>query len=226
MSKIGMVVGKEEPITLDGKAGSRVPYTARYSTNVQETGEHIYIAMDTLLYDIQAAGFSDLFTAYKAVFDASISSLQFPKPAVKGRDPNLPAESFTDGQSKLFSYEYPENFNFESIAKHENEEAISLRGPNKSCSIQFIVFGAKGLTLEKVFAQNKGSFHGATTGKATVGGLPAMTLTYSPTKDVERRFYFVVRNDKVYRITMDWFKPQRADYLAAYDRVIASFKFR
>ena len=65
-----------------------------------------------------------------------------------------------------------------------------------------------------------------TSGKATVGGLPAMTLTYSPTKDVERRFYFVVRNDKVYRITMDWFKPQRADYLAAYDRVIASFKFR
>lgn len=226
MSKIGIVVGKEEPVTIDGKNGVRVPYTARYSTNVEETGQHLYFAVDTLLYDFQTSGFSDLFAAYKDVFDASVNSFQFPKPVAKGRDATLPSETFGQGQAKTFTYEYPENFNFESIPKRDNEEAISLRGENRSCSIQFIVFGAKGLTLEKVFNQNKGSYRGAIAGKATIGGQPAMTLTYPATKDVERRFYFVVRNDKVYRITMDWYKPQRADYLAAYDKVINSIKFR
>jgi hypothetical protein len=30
----------------------------------------------------------------------------------------------------------------------------------------------------------------------------------------------------VYRITMDWYKPQRAEYLAAYDKVLSSIKFK
>jgi hypothetical protein len=88
------------------------------------------------------------------------------------------------------------------------------------------VFGAKGLTLEKVLAQNKGKFAGALEGKATVGGQQAMTLTYQATRDVERRFYFVVKNDKVIRATFDWFKPQRAEYLAAYEKVLSSMKFK
>jgi hypothetical protein len=226
MKRINMVVGKEEPVTIDGKNGVRVPYTARYSSDVQETGQHIYISADTLLYDIQTAGFADLFQAYKAVFDASVQSFQFPKPVPKGRDVTLPSENLTEYDSKLFTFEYPDNYTFESIPKRENELAISLRGVNKSCSIQFIVFGAKNLSLEQVFDQNKGSFRGAVSGKATIGGQPAMTLTYSPARDVERRFYFIVRNNKVYRITMDWYKPQRAEYLAAYDKVLSSFKFR
>ncbi len=226
MTKIGIVVGKQEPVTLDGKNGLRVPYSAHYSQNVVETGEHLYFSVDTLLYDLQTAGFSDLFQAYKGIFDSSIHSFQFPKPVPKGRDATLPSEIFTQGQTKSFSYEYPENFNFESVPKKENEEAVSLRGENRSCSIQFLVFAAKGLTLQKVFDQNKGSFKGAVSGKATIGGQPALTLTYGPTRDVERRFYFVVRNDKVYRVTMDWVRAQRSDYLAAYEKVLNSIKFK
>jgi hypothetical protein len=90
----------------------------------------------------------------------------------------------------------------------------------------FHVFGAKGLTLEKAFDQNKGKYAGAVTGKATIGGQPALSLTYAPTREVERRFYFMVKGDKVYRITMDWFKPQREEYLAAYEKVLSSIKFK
>ena len=88
------------------------------------------------------------------------------------------------------------------------------------------VFGAKGLTVEKVFDQNKGKYKATATGKATISGQPALTLTYAPTATVERRFYFVVKSDKVYRVTMDWYRPQRDQYLAIYDRVIASIKLK
>ena len=74
--------------------------------------------------------------------------------------------------------------------------------------------------------QNKGRYKGATAGKSTVGGQPAITLTMSASKDVDRRVYFTVKNDRVVRITMDWFKPQRAEYLAAYDKVVSSIKFK
>ena len=53
-----------------------------------------------------------------------------------------------------------------------------------------------------------------------------MTLTYSPTGQVERRIYYVVKNDKVFRVTLDWVRTQRQDYLATYDKVIGSIKFK
>jgi len=172
------------------------------------------------------AGFGDLYSAYKSVFDAVLASFELPKPVEKGRDQTLPSDMLSDYSTQFFSLQYPDNYNFETIPKGNNDLAISLRGANRSCSIQFAVFGAKGLTLEKVLAQTKAKFAGAVEGKATVGGQPAMMLTYQATKDVERRFYFVVKNDKVIRITFDWFKPQRAEYLAAYDKVVNSVKFK
>ncbi len=132
----------------------------------------------------------------------------------------------TPYDAKLFTFEYPDNFNFVAAPKGSNDLVLALRGVRQDCSIRFDVFGAKGQTLDKVVEQNKGKFAGAVQGKATVGGQPATTLTYSATKDVERRFYFVVKDDKVFRTTMDWYKPQRTEYLAAYDKVIGSVKFK
>jgi hypothetical protein len=226
MAKMGFVVGKEEAVTVGGKPAVKVAYSGNYTAQVKETGYHIFLSADSMLYDLRFAGFGGLFEAHKAVFDATLASFELPKPAEKGRDETLPSEATSDYDAKLFTFQYPENFNFENVAKGNNELALGLRGMNKSCSIQFTVFGAKGLTLEKVFEQNRGKFATAVAGKSTVGGQPALTLTYPATKDVERRFSFVVRNDKVYRITTDWFKPQREQYLAAYDKVLSSIKFK
>ncbi len=77
-----------------------------------------------------------------------------------------------------------------------------------------------------MFDQNKGKYKAESTGKATVSGEPAMWLQYSATKDVDRRFYFVVYKGKVLRITMDWVKAQKDDYLAAYEKVLSSIKFK
>lgn len=226
MAKMGFRVDKEFPVKIGGKDGFRVNYAGNYTAQIKETGHHIFLGTDTLLYDLKFAGFSDLYDAYKAVFDAVLASFELPKPVEKGRDQTLPSETMSEHSTQYFTFQYPDNFNFEAVAKGTNDLALSLRGANKSCAIQFTVFGAKGLTLEKVFDQNRKKFAGAAAGKATVGGQPSLTLTYSATKDVERRFYFLVKNDKVIRATFDWFKPQRAEYLAAYDKVIASVRLK
>jgi hypothetical protein len=226
MTKNGFVLTPEQPVTVGGKPGTKFGYTGQWTKNVKEAGEHIYVQADTVLYDIRLAGFSGLFEAHRAVFDASLGSFQFPKPAVPGRDPTLPAETMSDFAGRMFSFQYPENFNSTNPAKGDKEEVAEFRGVRQDCSIRLEVFGAKGLTVEKVVDQNKGKFKGATAGKATVSGLPALTLTYPVTGTVERRFYFAVKNDKVYRITMDWNRAQREDYLAAYEKVIASVRIK
>jgi hypothetical protein len=226
MTTSGRVVGQETPTTLGGKPAVKVPYTANFSAKVKETGHHIYVEMDTVVYDLTFSGFGDMYASHEAIFDTVAKTFTFPRAVEPGRDATLPSDAFTEYDAKIFTFQYPENFNFENAAKGNNDLALSLRGVRQDCSVQFIVFGAKGLTTEKVVDQNKAKYPGASTGKATIAGQPAITLTYSAARDVERRVYFMVKDDKVYRIILDWFKPQRSEYLAAYDKLVSSIKLK
>jgi len=226
MTKNGFVLMPEQPVTVNGKPGTKFTYSGQWTKNVKESGEHLFVPHDTLLYDIRFAGFAGLYEAHRAVFDASLGSFQFPKPVVPGRDQSLPSETSSEYNGRLFVFQYPDNFNFTSPPKGSNEEVVELRGVRQDCSIRLDVFGAKGLTVEKVFDQNKGKFRATSMGSPTVGGQPARSLTYQVASNVERRFVFMVKNDKVYRVTLDWFRPQRDEYIAAYEKVLASIRIK
>jgi len=226
MVKNNFVMGKEEGVTIADMQALHDPYSANWGSGTKETGDHYYIIMDTMLYDIRMAGFGDLYDAYKDVFTAALNSFQLPKPAVKGRDETLPSEEFSAGENNYFRYQFPSNFNVSRPAKGSYEFVEVLEGKNLSTSIRFDIFDAKGLTLEKAFDQNKGKYKPESTGKATVSGEPALWLQYSPRKDLDRRFYFSVYKGKVLRVTMDWIKAQKDDYLAAYEKVLGSIKFK
>ncbi len=226
MKSIGMMVSPAETLTVAAHPATRVPYTAHYSATVETRGEHIYLSLDTVLYDIEFSGFGDLYPANKYAFETALNSFELPKPVVKGRDETLTSESFATNENKFFSFEYPDNFNFTNPPAGKNDLVVGLRGVRQDCNIVFDVFGAQGLTVQKVFDQNKGKYRGATTGKTTVAGQETYYLTYSATKDVERKVYFLVHNDKVLRIIMDYYKPQREDYVTAYDTVLKSIKLK
>ena len=216
----------DEPATVAGKSATKIPYTANYGKGNIIHGHHIFLESDSIVYEIGFAGFGSAYEAYAAVFDASLNSFVPAKPAVKGRDQTLPSETFAEYDAKMFTFEYPDNFNFTNPPKGKNELVVGLRGVRLDCNILIDVFGAQGLTLEKVIGQNKGKYRGALQGKATIGGELAATLMLSVAKDVDRTVYFAVRNNKVIRITMDWYRPQREEYTSAYNKVISSFKFK
>ncbi len=216
----------EEPATVAGKAATKIPYVANYGKGNIIYGHRIFLESDSIVYEIGFAGFGNTHEAYAAVFDASLNSFEPAKRAVKGRDQTLPSETFADYDTKMFTFQYPDNFNFTNPPKGKNEIVVGLRGVRLDCNILIDVFDAQGLSLEKVVAQNKGKYKAATQGKATIGGQPAVTLTASVARDVDRTVYFAVRNGKVIRITMDWYKPQREEYTSAYTKVVSSFKFK
>ncbi len=222
----GFVLQPDQTITVAGKQATKMGYSAAYDKRTIINGHHVFIPGDSVLFDLGFAGFKGYYDAYSAVFEAVLSSFQLPKPVEKGRDETLPSTTFAEYDAKMFTFLYPDNFNFTNPPKGKDEIVVGLRGVRQDCNILFNVFGAQGLTLDKVVDQNKGRYKGAATGKATVGGQPATTLSLAATKDVARRVYFVVKNDRVIRITMDWYKPQQTEYLEAYDKLINSLKFK
>jgi|WetSurMetagenome_2_1015567.scaffolds.fasta_scaffold201305_2 hypothetical protein len=222
----GRQLGKEEPVTVGGVKGIKLPYKENYGSGNLISGYHILLTTDSAWYDIGAAGFGPMFDAYTAVFNASLASFTFPKPKEKGADETLPSTTFSPFEAGMIALQYPDNFNPVNAPKGKFEQVIELRGVRLDCSIRLDVFGAKGLTVEKVFDQNKAAYKGRTPQKATVGGESALMVNYPTRADVDSRAYFAVKNDKVVRITMNWYKPQTAQYLEAYEKVVSSIKFK
>jgi hypothetical protein len=222
----GRQLGQEQKVTIAGREATKLPYKENYGSGNMISGYHVFLAGDSAIYDIGAAGFGPMFDAYTAVFDASLKSFQLPRPKEKGADETLPSPTLESYDAGMFSFQYPDNFNFVGTPKGKFEQVVDLRGVRLDCGIRFDVFGAKALTVEKVFDQNKAAYKGRSPQKVTVGGQNALMVNYPTRADVESRAYFIVRNDKVIRITMNWYKPQTAQYIEAYDKVIASIKFK
>ena len=80
--------------------------------------------------------------------------------------------------------------------------------------------------MDKVFDQNKGKFKPKSTKDAKIDGLDAKYLTYTPEPKVEGRAYFVVKNDKVYRLVVTWYQPMADDYVPVFEKAIASLKIK
>ncbi|HEX9005776.1 MAG TPA: hypothetical protein VF889_00685 [Bacteroidota bacterium] len=225
MKAAGFQVQGPQQVTVADKPATRYTYAGRFTAGTQ-TGEHIYLPLDTVLYDIWFAGFGDYYTQYQNVFAASLKSFQLPRPVAKGADETLPSETYVEGENKYATFMYPENFNFSNPAKGTFEMSQELHGYRQDCSIRFDVFDAKGQALEKVFDQNKGKYRAAGTGKATIGGEPAMYVAYNPTKDVTSRAYFLVHKGKAFRITENMYRPQEKEYMAAFEKLLGSLKWK
>jgi hypothetical protein len=226
LEQTGMQLEQEQKLTVAGASAIKIPYKANFGSGNLITGYHVLITTDSAFYDIGAAGFGPMFDAYAAIFDASLASFELPKPKEKGADETLPSTTFSSYDAGLFALQYPDNFNPVNPPKGKFDQALELRGVRLDCSIRLDVFGAKGLTVEKVFEQNKATYKGRSAQKATVGGESALMVNYPTRADVDSRAYFVVRNDKVLRITMNWYKPQAGKYTEAYEKVVGSIKFK
>jgi hypothetical protein len=222
MKSQGYVLGEPAQLTISEAPATRVRYTANYGGGIMAHGDMVFVNADSVTYELTMAGFGDLFEAHQAVFDTALHSFRLPAPVIPGRDPTLPSETAAGYDGKLIAFSYPDNFNFETT----RDSVISLRGARQDCSIRFDIFPAQGLTAEKVMEQNIGKFRVTSRGTSKIGGVTAPSFTYAATRDVERRFSFAVKNDLVYRVTLDWYRPQRSEYLAAYENVLQSVRFK
>ena len=229
----GFTVKEIEDATIEGLGAKKVAYTGAYDENTKIHTICVATLKDSTIYYVQYSAFNNLFEPNKFVFDSVMVSLSLPKKIIieKGVDPAIPVaqtERYSDNNLQL---EHPANFGASDVAKKGDViSAVRFMGTNKDsrndCTIDIDVRPAKKLSLEKVVDQNSKFFKASSKGNTTIGGEKAIYLDYSLVKNVDSRVYFIVKNDKIFRIILNYYSPMKKDFLPAFEKVIASIRFK
>jgi len=229
LSGIGVISGGQ-PDSLGKEQGQELSYSSKISKSVTIYGRRIMVMRDSVFYYVNFAGFNEDYDLYAGVFDTVLNSIKLPKPkvAVSKVDESKPSADVTKYPGEFFEIQYPDNFEYTFPAK-KGETIFSMNIHHKirqDCAIQIDILPAKKLTVDKVFDQNKGKFNPKSTKDAKIDGLDAKYLTYAPEPKVGGRAYFVVKNDKVYRLVVTWYQPMADDYVPVFEKAIASIKIK
>lgn len=216
----------DEPQTVAGKQAINIRYGIPVTSKKQITGFDLYVPGDTAMYKITCLGYGDQYAAHNDVFTSMINSFEVPVVIVKRPDVWTPSGNMETYKSDYFTTLYPDNLEFVTVKKGSNDFAMGMRADRLDCSINIDVFGAKGLTVEKVWEQNKGKYNAKTTGQVQIDGQNSFWADYSPRKDISSRVYFVVKNDKVVRTTINYYTPQKDIYFPTFENIVKSIKLK
>ncbi len=217
-----------EPATVDGTPALKFGYSGRYSDKVIIEGLRVFILKDSVLYKAVFWAFNDYFQPYQVAIDTFITTAELPKPKAAKVDESLPSTTFdTYKNEDYLSIQYPNNFNPTTPApKGKVQFMLMLQGYRNDSNILIDVRPAEKLTLEKVVDQNAKSYKAMSSGETTIDGQKAHFLNYSASKSVASRVYFVVKNDKFYRIIFNYYEPAKKDFLPAFEKSVASIRIK
>jgi len=217
---------QDMPIPAYAKATNftyRIPVTSKKNI----IGADLYVSGDTAVYKISFMAFGeDQAKIHTNIINEMWKSFEAPVVVAKVSDKWTASPNLDVLKSEHFTMEYPDNMEFVDAKKGSFDYAWERRADRFDCTIHIDVFGAKGLTVEKVWEQNKGKYKAASTGNTTIDGNKAIWVSDSPRKDAARRTYFVVKNDKVIRTTLNWFAPQKDIYFSVFEKCVNSLKLK
>jgi len=219
-------VSPQTDITVDGRNATKIPYSIQATSKTKIFGYEIYVPGDTAVYKLTIEGYGDQYQAHTAVFDAMVASFKLPVVVEKKPDVWQPSPSMSNLDTKFFTLPYPENMEFVDVKKGDKDYVVELKADRQDVTFHVDVFGAVGLTADKVWEQNKGRYRARGSGETTIDGQKAFWVDYSPMANVSSRAYFTVKNDKVIRTTMNWFAPKKDVYFPVLEGMIKSIKLK
>jgi hypothetical protein len=220
--------------TLAGNPAVKIPYAMKLDSKNTIYSYRIITVSDSMEYGIECQGFNDDFKNYANVFDSvALTYRIIPKAVAQQQLPDnlVPSPTLTTYQNDYFAIPYPENFKATpSGASGDVKASVSIKGYFEDCTIQADVLDAKKLTVDKVFDQNKGNYPNAKTQKIQLDGLDAYLISYSPVKGIQRRVYFVVKNNNWIRVILTWNeanqKKYNADFQQAFEKAVSGLKLK
>lgn len=216
-----------EQATVDGTPALRFSYDGRYTEKTSLAATRVYILKDSVLYKASFWAFNDYYEPYRVAIDTFIATAELPKPKAAKVDESIPSSTYDTFSNDVLSISYPNNFNpLTPAPKGEVQFTLVLQGYRNDSNILIDVRPAKKLTLEKVVDQNAKSYKATSNGGTMIDGQKAHYLNYSSSKVVASRVYFVVKNDKFYRIIFNYFEPSKKDFLPAFEKSVASIRIK
>jgi hypothetical protein len=215
--------------TLAGMPGKSFEYSGHLDAKNRHSVIRVSAVRDSLLYTASFEGFNELFHDGKAVFDTLLASLRLPEPTAKtsAEEEVAPSTTFTNFENKFLKISYPDNFQVSTpTPKAPYEFSMDIRGYRQDSYVHLDIMPAKGLTPDKVVEQNAKFYKGASRGAAIIDGASTTFLNYTPMKDIKSRVYFLVKNDKIYRVIFNYYAPMEDKYLPAFEQAIATLELK
>jgi len=216
----------DAPLAVAGKQATNVRYSIPVTSKTMIQGLELYIPGDTAMYKLTQMGYGDHYGAHGDVFNAIINSFELPAFVAKKSDVWAPSGNMETYKTDFFTMQYPDNLDFVQTKKGANYLAMGMRADRLDCSINIDVFDAKKLSVEKVWDQNKGKYKVKSSGQAKIDDQNAFFADYSPMRDINSRVYFAVKNDKVIRVTINYFAPQKDVYFPTFENMVKSIKLK
>ncbi len=217
----------DQPGSLGTGQGTTVSYTIDAGDGIMHA-KRVYAVSDSFVTYLETAYYDDGAAAAQPAFDMAMKGIVIAhgqtaeQAAAAMQEASGTLEKF---QNEYFTMEYPNNFSSHVSKAAGMLTTVMFRGERNDCSMQVDVFDAKNLTVDKVFDQNKGKYPNAGgSGKSTIDGSDAIHLNYAPMANVSSRVYFMVKNGKVYRVILNWYKPQQQGFLPVFENCVSSLK--
>lgn len=216
-----------EHVTIDGSPALKFGYAGRVTEKTVLEAVRVVTLKDTVLYKATFWAFNEYFAPWTAVIDTFVATAVLPRAKAAKVDESIPSTTYETLDNAVLSISYPNNFNPTMPApKGDVQFIMMLGGYRNDSNILIDVRPAKKLTVEKVIDQVSKSYKPTSTGSATIDGLKAPFLNYSTSKGVASRAYFVVKNDKIYRIIFNYYEPAKKDFLPAFEKSVASIRIK
>jgi hypothetical protein len=223
----GFTLKPIEQTSVDGVPSVKFGYTGRYTEKTVIEAIRVVTLKDSVLYKTTFWGFNEYFAPWTAVIDTFIATAVLPRAKAAKVDESIPSTIYETISNDVLSISYPNNFNPTMPApKGDVQFTMILGGYRNDSNILIDVRPAKKLTVEKVVDQNTKFYKPSSTGSTMIDGLKAPYLNYSMTKGVASRAYFVVKNDKIYRIIFNYYEPAKKDFLPAFEKSVASIRIK
>jgi hypothetical protein len=216
-----------EPSKIEDAPGSRITYSGRFDEKNKMSVIRTLAIKDSTLYTVSYEAFNDYFEPYKVALDSFFASVELPKPKAVPVNPAIPSTEFETFSNSILDISYPNNF--ETVSPPPTGEVqfmLQIQGYRKDSDIRIDIRPAKKLTVDKVVEQNARFFKPTSRGETKIDGVKALYLNYSPAREIASRVYFVVKNDKVYRIILNYYEPARKDFLPAFEKAVASIRIK
>ncbi len=223
----------DEATTFGGKVGKKL--SIEFDQIDGKYRMELYFAEnDSLVTILTLAAFGNTFQDYEAEFAEIVKSVKLAQKVVvvpkvdtaAPAGPEPPSTTLRAYAAADFTIKIPENFQG-TKGSSKGLSSMSFAGSRLDCTIQVDVFDAKEQkNLDKIVDQNKARYSGAKPTPGSVNGQKAYYFNYSGGANVGSRAYFTVKGDKMFRITLNWFKDEQAVYLPLFEQCVASINLK
>lgn len=229
------VYSAPENVTISGVNGKKQKYQFPLNDGVFQ-GEIFYFQKHPEVVTVLTfEAFGGTFDLYKEKFNEILNSVvpgSIPENKVdtvkQVVEADPPSEKLVNYNGEGFSIQISDNLDVKNPKIGGVIKSYQFIGERRGdCDIRIdIIDASKQKNVEKIADQNKAA-HGNSNPTATsLSGQKAMMFSYSPVGGVMAKVWYVVNNDKCYRITMNWFKGEEAMFKPIFEKSVNSIKFK